>query len=122
MTLAEQYKENHVQEYLGFGIHENIIIRDVSTEKRKKSDGSGSYLPSHIYITFTKLSAEGKPLEEKLVGIMPTKFGEKWFQSALFRELFRLQEILATYYSPEEVNKALDPFPALGISTEDQID
>lgn len=119
MNLFSSYVAENTNNRLEYGIHENVVIKKVETEPRKKQDGS--IMKVSMFITYTKVDTAGAPLAEIEEFVFWPKHDSKIGPTkAIIHYTERLSEILKCHYPAVEVNAAFDAaFNALNIEGED---
>jgi len=122
-SLYSRLKKETATKKLGFGVHENVVIRDIFTGKKRKENNSGDYYPQEIFLTFTKLNEKNEAIEEKEFSFW--KFdpffstyqtSERDITQKVKTQLDVYYQILYCYYPFDAVEKIFDPTSIVGIT------
>ncbi len=106
-NLFRNWKDTNTSNRLEYGIHENVAIKDIDTKARKKNDGS--VMRVAMFITYTKVDEQRRPLAEIEEFLFWPKFDSKLGAlKSLFLYINHLSMILSCYYNPDEVTDAFD--------------
>jgi len=107
MNLFSAWKSENTNNRLGYGIHENVVIKLVDVEPRKKQDGS--VMKVSMFITYTQVDPTGKPLAEIEEFVFWPKHDSRiGALPAVLNYMNRMSELLACYYPLDAVSAALD--------------
>lgn len=122
-NLRRKYNEENTERSLDFGIVEPCVIRSVDTSVRKKPDGS--FVNMLMFIKIAQLDESGKLFAETEFGINKVNDDNpSWmsYEETVMRTVNQLAEILEQMYSQEDVDEYFDPFLAVGIEDQEQIE
>lgn len=122
MNLYSSWKSENTQNRLGYGIHDNVVIKKVDDEPRKKSDGS--ILKVSMFITYAQVDPEGAPLAEHEEFLFWPKHDSKiGALPALFSYINKLSAILSCYYPADQINQNFDGvLNSLGFDTQEKFE
>jgi len=119
-SLYSRLKKETTANKLKFGVHENVVIRDIFIGKKKK-ENSANYYPQEIFLTFTKLNEKNEVIAEKEFSFWKfdpffsnTKTSN--IEQKIKSQLDTYYQILFCYYPFETVEKIFDPTGIVGIT------
>ncbi|MDA3822284.1 MAG: hypothetical protein PF450_06690 [Bacteroidales bacterium] len=121
MSVRTKYNAVNTQNKMDFGIHDNVVLRKVSIEPRKKDDGT--FQSMHMFFTYTQIDpATGKLLSEQEFNTFPVRPDSKNLEYSVMREVNRLAAIFECYMTEAQVDQIFDPFKVVGIDNTEQIE
>lgn len=92
---------------LGAGVHENIRITKIDTERRK--DRNNVVIKRHLFITFKKFNKNDEDIGEKEVSFFDVDPVGKSPIKSLAYFISDVRSILSCYYTEEELDEKFDP-------------
>lgn len=117
-NLFSQWKSENTSNFLGYGIHENVVIREVDMTPRKKQDGS--VMKVSMFIKYSQVNENGNPLAEiEEFVFWPSHDSDKVSATdSAFYHMNRLSAILVGVgYTEEQISDYLNPFEELKITS-----
>lgn len=119
INLANKYLDTMNPSRLKFGINENVYLKSVDFERRKKSEGG--YYPTLFFCTFAQCDPEtGKEtasMEFHFFGVSGDK--KERIASSVLGNLYKWTEFLSMFYDANTIGQHFNPFSKFEINEED---
>jgi len=119
-NLYASWKEENTNIRLGYGIHNNVVVKKLDTDARKKQDGSVARVS--MYICYTQVNEAKLPLGEiEEMVFWPKHDGKQGPEAAAMYYIDHLAQLLTPWYTKAQIDESLNPFGVLGITDMDAL-
>ena len=96
---------------LDAGVHENVRLISISTEKRH--DNNGNTIKKQLYLKFKKYDKEGEDVGEKEISFFLLDPTRDSVISNMTSFIMQTREILQVFYTDSEISESFDPLRAV---------
>jgi len=115
INILDMFANEASSSELEAGVHENVRLVSISTEKRH--DNNGNPIKKQLYLRFKKYDAEGNDVGEKDISFFLLDPARDSVMSNMMTFILQTREILQIFYEDSEITEKFDPIRAVWADT-----
>lgn len=109
--MFSMFTEQSSSSNMGAGIHENVRLISVDTERRK--DNNGNIIKKQLFLKFKRFNKDNEDVGEKDISFFIVDPAKDSNVNNLHSFISQVREILSLYFSEEEIIARFDPLSAI---------